>query len=47
MLIPGSLAAVSGACDLTAASIISVQFKRSGSTVETMQIHNMQVIALN
>jgi hypothetical protein len=47
MLIPASAPAVSAACDLTAALIISVQFKRSGSTVETMQVHDMEVIALN
>lgn len=47
MLIPASAPAVSGSIDLTAANIISVQFKRSGSTAETMQVHNMQVIALN
>jgi len=46
-LIPASLAAVSGAVDLTAASIISVQTKRSGSTAETMQVHEMSVVALN
>lgn len=47
MLIPAATPVVSGACDLTAALIISVQFKRSGSTVETMQVHDMEVIALN
>lgn len=47
VLIPASAAAVSGACDLTAAKIISVQAKRSGSTAETMQVHDMEVIALN
>jgi hypothetical protein len=46
-LIPASAPVVSGACDLTAAKIISVQFKRSGSTAETMQVHDMKVIALN
>ena len=47
-LIPASVPAVSGACDLTVASnIISCQFKRSGSTAETMQIHDMEVTALN
>lgn len=46
-LIPASAAAVSGACDLTAANIISVQALRSGSTAETMQVHDMEVIALN
>lgn len=46
-LIPASAATVSGSCDLTAALIISVQFKRSGNTVETMQVHDMEVVALN
>lgn len=46
-LVPASAPVVSGACDLTAAKIISVQFKRSGSTAETMQVHDMKVIALN
>jgi hypothetical protein len=46
-LIPASGALVSGACDLTAALIISVQYKRSGSTAETMAVQDMEVIALN
>ena len=33
VLIPASAAVVSGACDLTAAKIISLQAKRSGSTL--------------
>lgn len=45
--IPASAPAVSAACDLTAALIISVQYLRSGSTAETMQVHDMEVIALN
>jgi hypothetical protein len=44
MFIPASAAAVSGGVDLTAANIISVQFKRSGSTAETMQVHDMEVV---
>jgi hypothetical protein len=47
MLIPASAPAVSAACDLTAANIISVQFLRSGSTAETMQVHDMEVVAMN
>lgn len=47
LLIPDSVPVVSGALDLTAANIISLQFNRSGSTAETMQVHSMQVIALN
>jgi len=46
MLIPAT-AAAQVTVDLTAASIISVQFKRSGSTVETMQVHQMTVEPLN
>ena len=46
VLIPDSAPAVSGACDLTAALILSVQMIRSGSTAETAQIHQMQVTAL-
>ena len=47
ILIPSSAPATSGSVDLTAANIVSVQAKRSGSTGESMQIHNLQVIALN
>jgi hypothetical protein len=44
MLIPAS-AAAQVTVDLTTANIISVQFKRSGSTAETMQVHDMTVEA--
>lgn len=47
LMIPASAPAVSGACDLTAALILSVQALRSGSTAETMQVHDMEVTALN
>jgi hypothetical protein len=47
IMLPASAPAVSGACDLTAANIISVQYLRSGSTVETMQVHDLEVTALN
>ena len=47
LLIPATAPVVSAACDLTAALIISVQMIRSGSTAETAQVHQMQVIALN
>lgn len=47
VLIPASAAAASGAVDLTSALIISVQFKRSGSTAETMTVQDMDVVALN
>lgn len=46
-MLPTATAAVSGACDLTAANIISLQYLRSGSTVETMQVIDMRVVALN
>lgn len=46
-LLPASAAVASAACDLTAANIISVQFRRSGSTVETMAVQDLEVIALN
>lgn len=44
-LIPASAAVVSGAVDLTAALIPSVQFKRSGSTAEVMTIQDGEIIA--
>lgn len=47
VLIPDSAAVVSGACDLTASKIISVQFKRSGSTAEHMWVQDMMVTACN
>lgn len=47
LLIPATAPVVSASCDLTAALIISVQMIRSGSTAETAQVHQMQVIALN
>ena len=47
MLLPASAPVVSGTCDLTAALIVSVQFLRSGSTAETMQVHDMDVTAMN
>ncbi len=46
-LLPASAPVVSAACDLTAALIISVQYQRSGSTAETMQVVEMEVTALN
>jgi hypothetical protein len=45
VMIPASAPVVSGAVDLTAAKILSVQAKRSGSTAETMQVHDMSVVA--
>jgi hypothetical protein len=47
VLIPGSLPVVSGAVDLTANNIVSVQFKRSGSTGESLQVHNLWFTPLN
>lgn len=47
LMIPASAPAVSAACDLTSALILSVQALRSGSTAETMQVHDMEVIAMN
>ena len=46
-MLPATTASNSGACDLTVANIISVQYLRSGSTVETMQVIDMEVTALN
>lgn len=43
-LIPST---VSSACDLTAAKIISVQYKRSGSTAEVMTVQDMEVVPCN
>lgn len=47
IMLPDSAAAPSGACDLTANLIVSVQYLRSGSTVETMQVDDMDVVACN
>lgn len=46
-IIPASAAVVSGAVDLTAGNIISLQFKRSGSTAETAAVQDLEVEALN
>lgn len=46
ILIPASAPAAVTA-DLTAANVISPQFKRSGSTAETMQVHDFLFEALN
>ncbi len=47
VMIPASANADSAALDLTAANIISVQYKRSGSTVETMTVQDLEVTVLN
>lgn len=44
---PASALVPSGAVDLTAANIISMQALRSGSTAETMTIQDLDVIAMN
>jgi hypothetical protein len=47
-LMPASAPAVSASCDLTVASnVLSLQALRSGSTAETMQVVDLQVLALN
>lgn len=46
-LIPAATPVVSAACDLTAALVVNLQFKRSGSTAETMIVHDMEYEALN
>jgi hypothetical protein len=47
-LLPASAPAVSASVDLTIASnILSLQALRSGSTAETMQVHDISVTALN
>jgi hypothetical protein len=47
VMIPASAPAASGAVDLTAALVLSPQFSRSGSTAETMQVHDVSYEALN
>ena len=47
VLLPASAPVVSGSVDLTASLIPSLQALRSGSTAETMQIHDLEVSALN
>lgn len=46
IMIPASAAVVSAACDLTADLMLSLQFKRSGSTAETMTVQDLEVIQL-
>lgn len=47
ILIPATAPVASTGVDLTSANIISVQYKRSGSTSELVTIHDMDVVALN
>lgn len=47
VMIPATAPVVSGACDLTAANIISLQALRSGSTAETMTVHDLKCVAVN
>lgn len=46
VMIPAS-APTAVTVDLTAANVISPQFKRSGSTAETMQVHDFMFEAMN
>ena len=47
-LLPGNTPVVSAACDLTSATLgLSLQALRSGSTAETMQVHQLTVSELN
>ena len=47
-MIPASAPVVSAAVDLTSATnIISVQYNRSGTTAETIQVHDIEVTPLN
>jgi len=47
MMIPASAPAASASIDLTTALVLSPQFKRSGSTAETMQVHEVSYEELN
>lgn len=48
LLIPATAPAVSAAIDLTSpTNVLSIQALRSGSTVETMQVHDFYLQALN
>lgn len=46
-LIPASGAGPSAACDLSSANMVSCQFKRSGSTAETMAVQDMEICPMN
>lgn len=47
-LLPATAAAASASVDLTVAgNVLSLQALRSGSTAETMQVHDLEIIALN
>ena len=47
VLIPASAPTASAGVDLTANNVVSVQFKRSGSTAESLQVHNLWFHPLN
>lgn len=48
ILMPASAPAVSAACDLTSQTLVlSPQALRSGSTAETMQVHDVEYLPLN
>ena len=46
-LIPATVPAASASLDLTAANVISPQYLRSGSTAESIQVHDISFEALN
>ena len=46
LMIPAS-APAAVTVDLTAANVLSPQFKRSGSTAETLQVHDLTYEAMN
>ncbi len=47
VMIPASAPAASASVNLTSALVLSPQFNRSGSTAETMQVHDVSYEALN
>lgn len=47
LLLPASAPAASASVDFTATNILSLQALRSGSTAETMQIHDLEISAMN
>lgn len=47
IMIPASAAAAVGSLDLTAAKILSLQAKRSGSTAETIAVQDLAIVPMN
>jgi hypothetical protein len=47
LMIPASAAAVSASCDLTGTLVPSLQFLRSGSTVETITVQDYDISPMN